>query len=190
MQRFLESSTYINWKSEAILQEAARLGRENHSEIALVKACFEFVRDEIRHSLDYQLNPVTCKASDVLNEGTGFCFAKSHLLAALLRANGIPTALVYQRIAFGEHKTSFYLHGLNAVFLNDFGWYRIDPRGLKTDLKSDFSPPQEVLPFAPSYAGEVIYEERWSEPSAKIINLLEASASYLSVLENLPHINL
>jgi hypothetical protein len=98
--------------------------------------------------------------------------------------------LVYQRIAFGEAKTSFYLHGLNAVFLHDFGWYRIDPRGLRTDLKSDFSPPQEVLPFAPSYEGEVIYEERWSEPSANITSLLEGATSYLSVIEHLPHISL
>ncbi|MFZ6799071.1 transglutaminase-like domain-containing protein [Undibacterium sp. Di24W] len=190
MQRFLESSKYIDWKSESILQKAAQLRRENHSELALVKACFEFVRDEIRHSLDYQLNPVTCKASDVLKEGTGFCFAKSHLLAALLRANDIPTALIYQRIAFGEAKTSFYLHGLNAVYLHDFGWHHIDPRGLKKDLKSDFSPPQETLPFTPRYEGEVIYEERWSEPSANITSLLEGATSYLSVIERLPLISL
>lgn len=190
MQEFLESSTYINWESDGIRQKAAQLARDYVNETAVVKASFEFVRDEIQHSLDYQRNPVTCKASEVLKEGTGFCFAKSHLLAALLRANGIPTALVYQRIAFGELKTSFYLHGLNAVFLNDYGWYRIDPRGLKTGLRSDFSPPQEALPFAPHVDGEVIYEKLWSEPHPNITHLLETSASYLSVLETLPYINL
>lgn len=33
-------------------------------------------------------------ASEVLRERTGFCFAKSHLLAAPLRATGIPTGFV------------------------------------------------------------------------------------------------
>lgn len=190
MQKFLESSAYLDWKSDSILQKATQLARENSTEASLVRSSFEFVRDEIQHSLDYQRDPVTCKASDVLREGTGFCFAKSHLLAALLRANGIPTALLYQRIAFGEHKTSFYLHGLNAVYLNDFGWYRIDPRGLKAHLKSAFSPPQEVLPFTPRYAGELLYEDRWSEPNPKITHLLESSTSYVEVLEALPYINL
>jgi len=40
------------------------------------------------------MNPVTCKASDVLIYGTGYCYAKSHLLAALLRANAIPAGFV------------------------------------------------------------------------------------------------
>jgi hypothetical protein len=66
-----------------------KAGLESEAE-ALEKACFEWVRDEIRHSYDYQMNPVTCRASDVLEYKTGYCFAKSHLLAALLRANQIP----------------------------------------------------------------------------------------------------
>lgn len=117
MREFLESSKYIDWKSESIVTVASDLSKNKTTEEEIVKSCFEFVRDEIKHSLDFKLNPVTCKASDVLREKTGFCFAKSHLLAALLRANNIPAALVYQKIAFGENKTSFYWHGLNAVFL-------------------------------------------------------------------------
>lgn len=190
MREFLESTTYIDWKSDAIIQMASQLAKNKATEEDLVKSCFEFVRDEIRHSLDYKLNPVTCKASDVLRERTGFCFAKSHLLAALLRANNIPTALVYQKIAFGESKASFYLHGLNSVFLSNFGWYRLDPRGLKEGLNSSFVPPKEVLPFAPSYEGEAIFEKLWSEPSSGITALLESCESYLSVIENLPSVNL
>ena len=52
------------------------------------RACFEFVRDQIKHSRDYEMDPTTWKASDVLLHGTGYCYAKSHLLAAMLRANG------------------------------------------------------------------------------------------------------
>ncbi|MBI2949982.1 MAG: hypothetical protein HYY23_20300 [Verrucomicrobia bacterium] len=41
----------------------------------------------------------------------GFCYAKSHLLAALLRARGIPAALCYQRLAFDAAGSAFCLHG-------------------------------------------------------------------------------
>ena len=190
MHEFLESSKYIDWKSDAIISLAAKLSENKNTEEEIVNSCFEFVRDEIKHSLDYKLNPVTCKASDVLREKTGFCFAKSHLLAALLRANNIPTALVYQKIAFGENKASFYWHGLNAVFLRNHGWYRIDPRGFKEGHDSTFSPPNEGLPFIPVYEGELILEKYWSEPSLEITSLLESSKSYLSVMENLPKVNL
>ena len=184
MQEFLEPSKYIDWQSPEILTLAASLADGKVSKVDVTKSCFEYVRDSIKHSFDYQLNPVTCKASDVLKHKTGFCFAKTHLLAALLRANQIPTALMYQRVAFGE--ASFYWHGLNAVFLDEFGWVRVDPRGLKEGIRAECCPPHEVLPFTPKFAGEVIFEKRWSEPSAKITSLLEASDSYLSFIEDLP----
>lgn len=190
MLEFLESSKYIDWKSDAIIHLASELSKNKTTEEEIVNSCFEFVRDQIKHSLDYKLNPVTCKASDVLREKTGFCFAKSHLLAALLRANNIPTALVYQRIAFGENKASFYWHGLNAIFLRKHGWYRVDPRGLKEGHNSNFSPPNECLPFTPTYEGELILEKYWAEPSIEITSMLELSPTYLSVMKNLSKVNL
>ncbi len=44
------------------------------------------VRDNIHHSRDYKDEITTYKASDVLKYKTGWCYAKSHLWAALLRA--------------------------------------------------------------------------------------------------------
>jgi len=75
------------------MSAARMLAANAHSEHGVVRNCFEFVRDEIRHSSDFKLNPVTCKASDALRHKTDYCYAKSHLLAALVRANGIPTGL-------------------------------------------------------------------------------------------------
>ncbi|MBU2647082.1 transglutaminase family protein, partial [bacterium] len=99
MQAYLESSRYIDWESPEILDQARRLAEDQNDTTGIVKNCFEFVRDQIRHSLDFKLNPVTCRASDVLRHTTGYCYAKSHLLAALLRANGVPAGLCYQRLA-------------------------------------------------------------------------------------------
>lgn len=44
----------------------------------------------IKHSWDVQDKRVTKTAAEVLEQGVGICWAKSNLLAALLRANGIP----------------------------------------------------------------------------------------------------
>ena len=93
-----------------------------------VQNCFVYVRDEIKHSSDFKMNPVTCRASDVLKYQTGYCYAKSHLLCALLRANKIPAGLCYQRLSVDGIGPPFCLHGLNAVYLPKHGWYRIDPR--------------------------------------------------------------
>ena len=148
MQRFLAPSTYIDFEQPEVRACARRLSGHAASERDVVRACFEFVRDEIRHSSDFQLNPVTCKASDVLRHGTGYCYAKSHLLAALLRANGIPAGLCYQRLSVGTGGAPYCLHGLNAVHLKDFGWYRIDARGNKPGVDARFEPPMEYLAFA------------------------------------------
>ena len=51
----------------------------SYDPVAVAGRCFEWVRDEIRRSGDFRLDPVTCSASQVLRHGTGFCYAKSHL---------------------------------------------------------------------------------------------------------------
>src|SRR4029453_11863216 len=134
MNPYLASSEYIDWQQRHVLKAAAELARGCASEEALARKCFEFVRDTIRHSWDFKLNPVTCRASDVLRHGSGYCYAKSHLLAALLRANGIPAGLCYQRLSRDDNGAPFSLRGLNAVLLPDIGWYHIDPRGHRGDI--------------------------------------------------------
>ena len=39
-------------------------------------------------------------------------------------------------------ESPYSLHGLNAVHLPDFGWYRIDARGNRTGIHAQFDPPQ------------------------------------------------
>ncbi|GAA4484141.1 hypothetical protein GCM10023094_36730 [Rhodococcus olei] len=64
----------------------------------------------------------------------GLCYAKSHLLAALLRIGGIPTALCYQWLVDDDY---FMLHGLVAVHL-DGAWHRLDARGNKEGVDARF----------------------------------------------------
>jgi transglutaminase-like putative cysteine protease len=190
MQRFLAASTYIDFDEPEVRATARRLAEHAASELDVVRACFEFVRDAIRHSVDFQLNPVTCKASDVLRHGTGYCYAKSHLLAALLRANGIPAGLCYQRLSVGTGGAPYCLHGLNAVHLKDFGWYRIDPRGNKPGIDARFDPPVEYLAFAVREREERMLPEIWAEPLPIVVDALARHATWDQVLANLPDVEL
>jgi transglutaminase-like putative cysteine protease len=80
MEIYLQTSDMIDWQNPAIVELAKTLALGQSDPIAIARSCFEWVRDEIRHSYDYQMNPVTCRASDVLRYRTGYCYAKSHLL--------------------------------------------------------------------------------------------------------------
>ncbi len=190
MNKYLESTEYIDWQQADVLAKALSLAEGLDSEGQVARACFEFVRDEIKHSWDFQINPVTCKASDVLLQGTGYCYAKSHLLAALLRANKIPAGLCYQRLTISDDKPPFCLHGLNAVYLKNHGWYRIDPRGNKEGVNAQFCPPEEQLAFPIISESEADLPEIWSEPLNVVVEVLTKYSDFLEVANNLPDIAL
>ena len=190
MDRYLSSSKYVDFDDPDIRATAAKIAARATSETELVRLSFEFVRDEIHHSSDFKLNPVTCKASDVLRHKTGYCYAKSHLLAALLRANGVPTGLCYQRLSVAGSGAPYCLHGLNAVFLKDWGWYRIDARGNKPGVNAEFQPPQEALAFPIGAPAERDLPEIWAEPLPLVVDALERYDTYDQVLANLPDIEL
>lgn len=188
MNPYLASSNYIDWQHPDVARKAAELAEGCTTEEALVKRCFEFVRDAIKHSWDFKLNPVTCRASEVLQHGTGYCYAKSHLLAALLRANRIPVGLCYQRLSIDMEGPPFCLHGLNAVYLKQYGWYRIDARGNKSGVEAVFSPPIERLAFPILSKEERDLPEIWSEPLPIVVKALTEYATVAQVAENLPDI--
>ncbi len=187
---YLISSEFIDWEDREVSAKARQLAEDLQDPERITKACFEFVRDEIKHSADYGLDPVTCKASDVLKYGAGYCYAKSHLLAALLRANGIPTGLCYQRLTIRDDKPPFSLHGLNAVYLPDHGWYRLDARGNKEGVSAEFCPPTENLAFPIVTAGEADLPEIWAEPLSSVVHALTHYTDYEEVNKNLPDIEL
>lgn len=188
MKAYLSSSKFINWEHPLIIAKAKELshGLSNHEQIA--KICFEYVRDKIKHSRDFGLNPVTCMASEVLEHKTGYCYAKSHLLAALLRANSIPAGLCYQRLSIENDQPPFSLHGLNCVYLPNFAWYRMDARGNKPGVEAQFTPPIEKLAFPILVEGEYDLPGIHPEPLTEVIKILTSSTTFQEVVDNLPDI--
>jgi transglutaminase-like putative cysteine protease len=82
------------------------------------------------------------------------------------------------------------LHGLNAVYLKSYGWYRIDARGNKEGVNAQFSPPNEQLAFLVNSKSETNLPEIWSEPLPIVISVLEKYETYSEVYDNLPDIEL
>lgn len=189
MEQYFHSSTYIDSQHPIVLAKAAELADGCVGDEAIAKSCFEFVRDAIKHSWDHRMNPVTCKASDVLFHGTGYCYAKSHLLAALLRANGIPAGLCYQRLTLGCSGSPYCLHGLNAVYLERHGWYRMDARGNKPGVTAGFCPPLEKLAFPIVDDLESDLPGIWVAPWPEVVKILTENECIEQVYKNLADID-
>ena len=188
MQKYLEATEIIDYKNKEVYVLATNLAKGCQSDVQIAKKCFEYVRDNIHHSGDYKDEITTCSASDVLKHKTGWCYSKSHLLAGLLRANGIPTGFTYQRLSCSEYKKEVYcLHGLNAIYLKEFGWYRVDVRGNKEGVDAQFTPPYEKLAFELKEY-EFDLPEVLAEPLEKVVLALKKYSSYSEMVENFPDI--
>ena len=170
---FLRSTEAIDWIRPEILTLARDLSEGVDDPIETARRCFEWVRDQVAHTMDRGDEVVTYRASDVLRERTGFCFAKSHLLVALLRANGLRAGLAYQRLALDSEGRGFCLHGLAVVDLPGYGWYRVDPRGNKPGVDARFTPPRERLAFPLSQTGEVAFSKVYADPVGPVVRALQ-----------------
>ncbi|MCC3439674.1 MAG: transglutaminase family protein [Microcoleus sp. PH2017_05_CCC_O_A] len=190
MKTYLAATDIIDRDHPAILALANKIASQHHTSEAIAQSSFEWVRDEIRHSYDYQMNPVTCRASDVLKHKTGYCFAKSHLLAALLRANNIPAGFCYQRLSFDDKGAPYTLHGFNAVYLPKVGWYRIDARGNRDNVNAQFTPPQEQLAFKIQFPEEADFQTILSDPLRVVVEALQNHITWDKLLLNLPDVSL
>jgi transglutaminase-like putative cysteine protease len=188
MNAFLRSTPIIDWEHPDVMTLADALRAGDSDPVRVAQHCFEWVRDRIKHSHDYGLRPVSCAASAVLHVGSGFCYAKSHLLAALLRANGIPTGLCYQRLSMDETGRRFCLHGLNAVLLPSGGWYRVDPRGNRAGIDAQFSPPAERLAYAATRPGEADLPEIWPDPLPIVVETIQRHTDARQLGEALPDV--
>lgn len=85
----------------------------------------------------------------MLKAGHGICFAKSYLLAALLRCKSVPAGFCYQKLILDDKAAPILIyHGLNGVYVKDCKkWIRLDARGNKSGVDAQFSTTTEQLPF-------------------------------------------
>ncbi|MEV7561450.1 transglutaminase-like domain-containing protein [Streptomyces sp. NPDC089795] len=184
---YLASSEAIDHWHPVVQETADTLWSSSGDAYSYAEAAFEFVRDTIPHSADSGDPRVAWRASDVLTTRNGICYAKSHALVALLRAQGIPAGLCYQRLT-DDDGTNPVVHGLVAVRLpGGTRWSRLDPRGNKPGVDARFDLDQERLAFpVRPELGEVDYPELHATPHPAALKALQESADRPRLWRNLP----
>lgn len=189
LDAYLISTDIIDYENSSIKKVADGLAKDTKNEIELVRKVYEFVRDDIHHSVDINGEVVTCTASDVLKHKQGMCYAKAHLLAAILRHLNIPTGFCYQKLILNdEGKPWLVLHGLNAVYLKDISkWIRLDARGNKEGVNAEFSLDDEKLAFTiRKEFGESDDLTIYVHPGKNVISALTINKTVIELLDNLP----
>ncbi|WP_371530613.1 transglutaminase family protein [Streptomyces sp. NBC_01283] len=185
LSAYLAADEVIDHCHPLVRETAARLAAQVDDSYAYARAAYEFVRDAIPHSADSGGLRVTWRASDVLEQRTGICHAKSHALAALLRAEDIPTALCYQRLAH-DAGTGYVLHGLVAVRFRG-AWHRQDPRGNKPGVDAQFSLDGERLAFTVDVeSSEMDYPVLCDAPHPAVLRALRDAPDRPYLWEHLP----
>ncbi|MCE5213592.1 MAG: transglutaminase-like domain-containing protein [Methanobacterium sp.] len=185
LYEYLYSSEIIDYYNINIQNKAKSLLEGMEDEIKLIKSIYEFVRDDIHHSMDIGEDKVVFKASDVLKYGHGLCFAKSNLLAALLRFSDIPAGYCYQKLYFEEN---LGLHGLNAVYLKNLDkWIRLDFRGNKDYVNEKFDVNREFLAYSAHDDGETDFPTIYALPNIKVTEIMLNSRNLTEALNKIFH---
>lgn len=189
IESYLVCDNIIDYDNESIQQVADSIYQQSENELDFIQRAFEYVRDRISHSADINNNHITCTASEVLNAGHGICFAKSHLLAAILRYKSIPAGFCYQKLAIdSENGTVLVYHGLNGVYLKQYSkWIRLDPRGNKDVANAQFSVDKEQLEFPINpEIGEKDNFYVYANPDAYVLNKLKVNKTRTELWNDLP----
>ena len=186
---YLVEDETIDYYNEIIIFLSEQLSKKADSELEYIKVAYEYVRDDISHSSDINADIVTCTASEVLRAKHGICFAKSHLLAALLRYKSIPVGFCYQKLVLDDEVAPVLIyHGLNGVYIEEYQkWIRLDARGNKENVNAQFSVNNEQLAFSVrSEKGEIDGLTIYPSPDINVLTALKKHKTRSELWNNLP----
>ena len=185
MEKYLYETEYIDYSNPIIQGKVNELRNKALDSIDYIKQAYLFVRDDITHTWDIKKTIVSKKASDVLRNKTGICWTKSCLLAALLRANGIPAGISYQKLTRADEDDSegYIIHALNTVYIGETdSWIRLDARGNKENVHAEFSIVRESLAFTVRpELGEIDYKDNHADLDKRLCMILEESRNILQI---------
>ena len=178
----------VTYSTPAVEAQISVIKSQASTDYDRAKLSFEIVRDDIAHNFDTKSDKVCTYAEDVLRNKEGICFAKSHLLASLLRGLGIPAGFCYQRVLKkGTVRSGYALHGLNALYLPKIGWFRVDPRGNKPGVNAQFSITEEKLAYPiRTELGEVDYNMIFTAPLESVVEAMKSSKNCQELFETRP----
>ncbi len=181
---YLQPTEFIDFGENCVADVADSIRAMASDRRDLIKRTFEYVRDQIPHSYDVGSHTPAAKASEVLEAGSSICWGKANLLAALLRANGIPSGISYQVLTKAETPDSGYMvHALNTAYVDDeVGWIRLDARGNKEGVEAQFSLCDERLAYAVRpECGEHDFHDNHADADPDLMRLIKESDDILAV---------
>ncbi|MBR3139987.1 MAG: transglutaminase family protein [Methanobrevibacter sp.] len=184
MEEYLIETPSIDYMNFHIQERVQELKNQSDDNLDYIKRSYIFVRDEIPHSWDIKTEVVSRTASDVLKNKTGICWTKSCLLAALLRANKIPSGISYQLLTRADDASEGYMiHALNTVHIKDLNkWIRLDARGNKENINAYFSLDEEHIAYSiRSELGEIDYRDNHDDLDERLVNILEECENILEI---------
>ncbi|MDE5565297.1 MAG: transglutaminase-like domain-containing protein [Oscillospiraceae bacterium] len=189
IREYLKNGVIIDYDNENIRKLSEILFKKAENELDYIKTVYEYIRDNIFHSADIHKDVLTCTASEVLKAGHGICFAKSHLLAALLRCKSIPAGFCYQKLILDDETAPFLVyHGLNGVYLKEYQkWIRLDARGNKQGVCAQFSTENEQLAFPiRAEKGEIDNFIVYPDPDVNVLKRLNKYSTRTELFDDLP----
>lgn len=185
MKEYIKATKSIDYMDPDIQKKVQELKNQAESSLDYIKKSYNFVRDEIKHSWDIRTDVVSRTASEVLKNRTGICWTKACLLAALLRANNIPSGIGYQLLTRADEDDSdgYIVHALNTVYIEEEArWIRLDARGNKENVHAEFCLDKEQLAYpVRTELGETDYRDNNSDLDERLIKILEDSNNILEI---------
>lgn len=189
IEEYLKCDSLIDYSDKAVAKLADALLDTSNDEVEFIRTAYEYVRDTISHSADIGEDHITVSASEVLRACDGICFAKSHLLAAILRCKSVPAGFCYQKLVLDDDTAPVLIyHGLNGVYVDSHKkWIRLDARGNKPGVDAQFSMDAEQLafPVRPEKGEEdgcVLYPD----PDATVVDTMRGCMTRMELWNNLP----
>lgn len=131
---FLYPNQYVNYNASSVaVKKSFDLCVNAKTDIEKLKVIYQFMIETIKYDYD---KAATVKSGYLPNVDTilaskkGICFDYSSLMAAMLRAQGVPTKLVV-----GSADAVAATHAWNEVYLQGTGWITIKIENTKTGWK-------------------------------------------------------
>jgi len=187
---YLRHDDIIDYDDPLIEEAVEQITDGLKDSISKAQAIYEFVRDQIFHSFQINATSITIKASEVLEKGHGTCYAQAHLLAALMRAAGIPCGLCYQirKDQDDSDGKRLIVHGFNAVYIEEIGkWIRLDASRSIEEYNPSFDFEREASELeVDTQAGEHDDPVVYINPSKTIIKTLRKYDNIEDLKKNMP----
>ncbi len=186
LTQYLSETREIDFSHPLIQQKGEELKKNSHNTVDYIEKAFNYVRS-LPHSADIDSRHVSVSASEVMQHNEGICYAKSHLLASLLRYTSIPAGFIYQKL--GRVCTTgarLIIHALNAVYISDYNsWVPLDARGEKDPCPIDLKKGHLVYP-PNTVCNECTIPAIYPAPDPASLNALYNTDDVENLLDNLP----